>query len=287
MRHIRICAAVQASERVQQCRPIYRRWLRYEVTHQSTISRARVGKIHLDSGRTIDTPTFVPVATTGAVRGIGMATTAVDATPLVFCNTLHMVLQPGADIVEAAGGLHAFTGRKNAIITDSGGFQIFSLAAGAMDLGDGQGMKGAGQRKRPSLVHKLTEDAVIFRSYLDGRLVTLSPESSIQYQKQLGADIIIPLDEVLPFNAKSTTVHEAFKRSHRWQYRSLQEHQRDTRQQAIYGGTCSFTRPSRFCERLISTLQLSMEGQISLFGGGVLGDFACSLFSELHGFNNA
>eukprot|EP00037_Helgoeca_nana_P014327 m.133604 g.133604 ORF g.133604 m.133604 type:complete len:432 (+) comp22501_c0_seq8:164-1459(+) len=217
--------------------PGQRRQLHFEVLHQSRVSRARVGRIHLDTGRTIDTPTFVPVATTGAIRGIGMATPAVDQVPLVFCNTLHLMMQPGADTVAAAGGLHSFTGRKNAIITDSGGFQIFSLAAGEMDLGGADnGLKGAGQRKRPSLIHKISEDGVVVRSYLGGgELYHLSPESSVAFQKKLGGDIIVPLDEVVPFNADAHKVHQAFRRSHRWQYRSLREHQSNPQNQAIYG----------------------------------------------------
>jgi len=124
-----------------------------------------------------------------------MATPAVDGAPLVFCNTFHLILQPGSDVVKRAGGLHKFTGRDGPIITDSGGFQIFSLAAGEMELGDA-GLKGAGQRRRPSLVVKVSEEGVVFRSYVDGKLVSLSPESSVECQKDLGSDIIIPLDEV-------------------------------------------------------------------------------------------
>jgi tRNA-guanine family transglycosylase len=141
-----------------------------------------------------------------------MATPAVDQVPLVFCNTLHLVMQPGADTVAAAGGLHSFTGRKNAIITDSGGFQIFSLAAGEMDLGGADnGLKGAGQQKRPSLIHKISEDGVVVRSYLGGgELYHLSPESSVAFQKKLGGDIIVPLDEVGEWNVFGLRVVSLF-----------------------------------------------------------------------------
>lgn len=193
-------------------------------------SRARAGTIVTAHG-SVPTPAFVPVATLGAVKAAIWA----DVTaPLVFMNTLHLMLRPGAPAVREAGGLHRFTGRKGPIITDSGGFQIYSMAAGEMSLPDA-GLKGAGQKRRASLVRSVTEEGATFSSYIDGKPITITPESSVEAQKLLGADIILPLDHLLPYTAPMGQVLEAFDRSHRWGERGLAVHGSDPRGQAIFG----------------------------------------------------
>jgi queuine tRNA-ribosyltransferase len=139
-------------------------------------------------------------------------------------------------VVAAAGGLHSFANRDRTkpIITDSGGFQIFSHQAGAMGLPEAAGLKGAGSKKRPNLVLKVDEEGVVFRSYIDGKKVTLSPERSVEVQKMLGADIIIPLDEVLPFSATREKMLASFERTHRWELRSLIAHLESVQNQAMY-----------------------------------------------------
>src|SRR4029077_16009411 len=104
----------------------------------------------------------------------------------------HMLLQPGIEVVKEAGGLHKFINRQLPIITDSGGFQVFSLAYGSV----ANELKSRGTKQQGGSVLKINEDGVIFRSYYDGKKVFLTPESSIQAQKDLGADIIIPFDEL-------------------------------------------------------------------------------------------
>eukprot|EP00040_Diaphanoeca_grandis_P033161 m.202454 g.202454 ORF g.202454 m.202454 type:complete len:464 (+) comp32829_c0_seq3:283-1674(+) len=205
----------------------------FEVLHKSTISNARVGKIHTPHG-VIDTPTYVPVATNAVIKGADILSAEVDDADLIFCNTYHLLLQPGTEIIEGAGGLHKFTGRKKPIITDSGGFQVFSLQAGAMDLDSNAGLKGAGSKKRPSLVLGVDDDGVRFRSYIDGSVLHLTPESSVQAQKSFGADIIIPLDELLPYSATKEQEVKSFQRTHEWETRSLIEHLKDRRGQAMY-----------------------------------------------------
>src|SRR4029077_9353245 len=115
---------------------------------------------------------------------------------LMFCNTYHLLLQPGTEVVKKAGGLHQFIHRKLPIITDSGGFQVFSLAYGSV----ADELKSRGKKKQEGSVLKITEEGVLFRSYRDGAKVLLTPESSIATQKALGADIIIPFDELPPYH---------------------------------------------------------------------------------------
>lgn len=202
---------------------------RFEIIHQSKKSRARVGRIHTPHG-IIDTPNFVAVGTNGTVKALDNALVHDIGLQLMFCNTYHMLLQPGTDIVKKAGGLHSFINRKLPIITDSGGFQVFSLAYGSV----ADELKSRGTKKQGGSVLKISEDGVLFRSYRDGSKVMLTPESSIQAQKDLGADIIIPFDELPPYHIDPHALKKSLDRTHRWEKRSLIEHQRDPRQQAMY-----------------------------------------------------
>lgn len=206
----------------------------FEVLYQSTRSRARVGRITTPHG-IIDTPNFVAVGTNGTLKSLHNH--QLNDLQLMFCNTYHLMVQPGTKIVKAAGGLHQFIHRQQPIITDSGGFQVFSLAYGDV----AKELKGQGGKKHPTSVLKVTEDGVIFRSYRDGTKILLSPESSVLAQKDLGADIIIPLDELLPFHVDEAKLQASFERTHRWELRSLYTHLQARQNQAMYavihGGT--------------------------------------------------
>ena len=204
-------------------------YFRYELIHQSKKSRARVGKIHTPHG-VIDTPNFVAVGTNGTLKGLESTTVTQLGLQLMFCNTYHLIIHPGADTVGAAGGLHRFMNRPFPIITDSGGFQIFSLAYGSVK----DELKSKGQKRTTESVTKITEEGVMFRSYRDGSAIFLTPESSIQAQKKLGADIIIPLDELPPYHIDPAALRRSLERTHRWETRSLREHEKDKKQQAIY-----------------------------------------------------
>ena len=166
---------------------------RFDILYQSKRSRARVGRITTPHG-IIDTPNFVAVGTNGSLKALSNHEIESMGLQLMFCNTYHLMVQPGTSIIKEAGGLHRFIQRKSPIITDSGGFQVFSLAYGQV----AKELKGQGGKKHPNSVMKVTEEGVIFRSYRDGEKIFLSPETSIQAQKDLGSDIIIPLDELLP-----------------------------------------------------------------------------------------
>jgi len=163
---------------------------------------------------------------------------------LMFCNTYHLLLQPGTAVVEAAGGLHAFMGRRDApLITDSGGFQVFSLQAGDAEAGRlpdgslaGGSLKRAASRPGDSGgVLRVREDGVLFRSYRDGARLLLTPETSVAAQKAFGADIILPLDELPPHRISAAGLAASVARSHRWMDRSLRAHAADARGQAMFG----------------------------------------------------
>lgn len=204
---------------------------KFEILYQSRKSRARLGKIYTPHGA-IDTPNFVAVGTNGTIKALDNATVANIGLQLMFCNTYHLLLQPGTKVVKQAGGLHQFIHRSLPIITDSGGFQVFSLAYGSVanEL-KSRGCKQVGNE----LVLKIDEEGVLFRSYRDGAKILLTPESSIAAQKDLGADIIIPFDELPPYHIKQDDLHVSLARTHRWEERSLKVHLKTPNGQAIYG----------------------------------------------------
>lgn len=201
----------------------------FEVLHQSTRSRARVGRIHTPHG-IIDTPGFVGVGTNATMKALCSKQVDAIGLQLMFCNTYHLLLQPGPDTVSSMGGLHKFMNRSQPLITDSGGFQVFSLAYG----GVASELKSCGAKKTDGSVLKITEDGVLFRSYRDGQAILLTPESSVDTQKALGADIIIPLDELPPYHTEPAALRSSLDRTHRWEERSLNRHLADRNNQAMY-----------------------------------------------------
>lgn len=253
--------------------------LSFEVLHQSKRSRARVGRIHTPHG-TIETPGFVAVGTNGALKGIEPELTDSLGLDLMFCNTYHMLVQPGADVVEAAGGLHAFTGRRGPIITDSGGFQVFSLAYG----GVADELKSRGQKKSCSHVLKIDEEGVLFRSYRDGSKLMLSPESSVAAQKQLGADIIIPFDELPPYHIDNKQMRESFDRTHRWEERSLKAHLADPRAQAMYSVVHGGIDPKLRRESIETLRALPFDGHAI---GGSFGKTKAQMYKFLEDLSPA
>lgn len=204
-------------------------YFKFELLHQSKKSRARVGRIHTPHG-IIDTPNFVAVGTNGSLKALSNADVNKMGLQLMFCNTYHLLLQPGTETVKKAGGLHKFIKRTHPIITDSGGFQVFSLAYG----GVASELKSAGNKKSDGHVLKITEEGVTFRSYRDGTKFMLTPESSVLAQKNLGADIIIPLDELPPYHFDPRKLKTSLDRTHRWEKRSLDTHLESPNQQAMY-----------------------------------------------------
>ncbi len=203
--------------------------LKFELLYTSKKSRARVGRIHTPHG-IIDTPNFVAVGTNGTIKALDNTLVSDIGLQLMFCNTYHLLLQPGTQVVKEGGGLHKFIHRKLPIITDSGGFQVFSLAYGSV----ADELKSRGTKKQGGGVLKISEEGVLFRSYRDGAKLMLTPESSIAAQKDLGADIIIPLDELPPYHITEKRLEDSLERTHRWEERSLNAHLANPQNQAMY-----------------------------------------------------
>ncbi len=201
----------------------------FKVIHQSRKSRARVGQIITPHG-IIDTPNFVGVGTNGSLKALDTVATDAIGLQLMFSNTYHLMIQPGTAVIKAAGGIHKFINRNNPIITDSGGFQVFSLAYG----GVAQELKSKGTKQIGGSVLKITEDGVLFRSYRDGAPLLLTPETSILAQKDIGADIMISFDELPPYHISPDKLRRSFERTHRWETRSLQTHKDNPSDQALY-----------------------------------------------------
>lgn len=179
----------------------------FSLTHISKKSNARLGELHTPHG-VIQTPAFVTVGTKGTVKSLTPQDLDMIGTQMVFVNTYHMVLSPTPEIVKAHGGIHAFSKIKQPIITDSGGFQVFSLGRESDD------------DKAPHRV-KITDDGVAFRSPIDGTLHMFTPEFSIDAQKKIGADLIVAFDECLPVGATHKQTEHSTERTHEWAKRSL------------------------------------------------------------------
>ncbi len=222
-----------------------------------------MGRIHTPHG-VIDTPNFVAVGTNGTLKALDNRMVDSIGLQLMFCNTYHLLLQPGPEIIAKAGGLHKFINRQMPIITDSGGFQVFSLAYGSV----ASELKSCGAKKHDGHVLKINEEGVLFRSYRDGKLVLLTPESSVQAQKALGADIIIPFDELPPYHIAKEKLKNSFERTHRWEKRSIEEHRKNTKNQAMYAVVHGGVDPELRQESCKRLADLSFDGYAI---GGSLG----------------
>jgi queuine tRNA-ribosyltransferase len=204
--------------------------LRFEIGARD--GPARAGIIHTAHGP-IETPAFIPLATKGSVRGLEGREVAGLGYQLILGNTYHLFVSPGPERIAAAGGLHGFMGWERALITDSGGFQVFSLAHG----GVANEVKGSGRSggEHGSKV-EISEEGARFRSYRDGSELFISPEVSMRVQAALGSDIALVFDECTPFHADREYTARSTARTHRWLDRCLEWHQREgPARQAVFG----------------------------------------------------
>jgi queuine/archaeosine tRNA-ribosyltransferase len=199
-------------------------------------TQARTGAIHTPHGE-IETPAFVPVGTQASVKTLTPDEIAELGTRLFFVNTYHMYLRPGIDIVKKAGGLHTFMGWDGPIITDSGGFQVFSLNRGRDTLMQKSTTDSGNQIVKENQIAsegpvkisgnlsvKISEDGVEFQSHWDGTKHLFTPERSMQYQWDLGSDIHIAFDDCTPYGVTHEKAETSMERTHRWAVRSLDEH---------------------------------------------------------------
>jgi queuine tRNA-ribosyltransferase len=192
--------------------------LRFEITARD--GAARAGRLLTLHGP-VSTPAFIPLATKGAVRTLDVGDVAGLGFELILGNTFHLFIAPGAERVAALGGLHSFMGWERALITDSGGFQVFSLAHG----GVADEIKGRRGGAGPSGgVLEIAERGVRFRSPLDGSERFMGPEESMDVQAKLGSDIALAFDECTPFHADRDYTARSTERTHRWLGRCVDWH---------------------------------------------------------------
>nr|WP_092067216.1 tRNA guanosine(34) transglycosylase Tgt [Dendrosporobacter quercicolus]NSL46468.1 tRNA guanosine(34) transglycosylase Tgt [Dendrosporobacter quercicolus DSM 1736]SDL51620.1 queuine tRNA-ribosyltransferase [Dendrosporobacter quercicolus] len=182
----------------------------YELIKRCPQTGARAGRLHTPHG-VFDTPMFMPVGTQATVKAMSPDELKAMGAGIILSNTYHLYLRPGADLVAEAGGLHRFMNWDRGILTDSGGFQVFSLGP----------------------LRKITEDGVNFRSHIDGSKHFLSPEKATEIQMALGADIIMAFDECVPYPAEHDYARLSTERTTRWAERCKQAHTR--KDQALFG----------------------------------------------------
>jgi queuine tRNA-ribosyltransferase len=185
--------------------------LRFDLFQTDPESRARLGRVTTSHGP-FDTPAFMPVGTQGTIKGVLPDHVAAAGSQIILANTYHLMLRPGEDVVAQLGNLHQFMAWPGPILTDSGGFQVFSLA----DL------------------NKIDDTGVTFKSHIDGSIHHLTPQKSIHVQNKLGADIIMAFDECPPANAERIYHEQAVARTLRWAGECKQSHQRP-HDQSLFG----------------------------------------------------
>ncbi|NND95626.1 MAG: tRNA guanosine(34) transglycosylase Tgt [Flavobacteriales bacterium] len=184
--------------------------MEFALLHKDSSSKARAGLIKTDHGD-IRTPIFMPVGTLGGVKGVLMETLEEDIeAQIILANTYHLYLRPGTEVIQNAGGIHKFNSWEKPILTDSGGYQVYSLAES----------------------RKISEEGVRFQSHVDGSRHDFTPESAVDIQRQIGADFIMAFDECPPYPAEREYVEDSMHLTHRWLKRCV--HRMDTTE-PLYG----------------------------------------------------
>src|SRR5688500_6198487 len=220
--------------------------LRYELISTDPRTRARLGRVTTRHG-SFDTPAFMPVGTQGTVKGLWPEQVAATGSQIILGNTYHLLLRPGARVVADLGGLHRFMAWPGPILTDSGGFQVFSL----------------------SDINQISDEGVTFKSHVDGSLVHLTPQRSMQVQNDLGADIIIAFDECPSAAAPPEYHRTAVDRTLRWARACVESHRRPG-EQALFGIVQGGTDPALREHCAAELLQLDFPGYA--IGGLAVGE---------------
>jgi queuine tRNA-ribosyltransferase len=202
-----------------------------EIHHRDPGSQARTGVLNLAHGQ-VRTPAFVPLATKGTIKGLEPREVAALGYDMVLGNTFHLFLAPGEELVREQGGLHEFMRWSDPIITDSGGFQVFSMGHGTVaDEIKGRAPTGS---DRAGAILGIEEEGVRFRSYIDGGARFMAPETSMEVQAALGSDIALAFDECTPFHVTREYTERSTERTHRWLDRCIAWH--DEHQPLAGGG---------------------------------------------------
>lgn len=175
--------------------------MKFEVLKTATATAARLGKLTLNHS-TLHTPVFMPVGTNATVKAMSQDELRDMDFRIILGNTYHLYLRPGPELLEAAGGIHNFINWDRSILTDSGGFQVFSLAQ----------------------IRKITEEGVMFRSYVDGSYHQFTPERVMEIQHSIGSDIVMAFDECIPYPSTHDYAKKSTQRTHRWAERSMAAH---------------------------------------------------------------
>jgi queuine tRNA-ribosyltransferase len=203
----------------------------FTIEARDTRSRARAGLVHTPHGD-VRTPAFVPLATKATVKGLEPREVAALGYDMVLGNTFHLFLDPGQERIARLGGLHEFMRWDGPIVTDSGGFQVFSMGHG----GVADEVKGRNTGERHSAILSITEEGVRFRSYLDGSERFMAPETSMEVQAALGSDLALVFDECTPFHVTRDYTARSTERTHRWLRRCLDWHaEHGPEGQLVYG----------------------------------------------------
>ncbi|MAZ40885.1 tRNA guanosine(34) transglycosylase Tgt [bacterium] len=254
--------------------------LEFNIEKKLEGTRARAGVIKTRNGE-IKTPSFVVVGTKATVKALSPEEVKELGGQVVLANTYHLYLEPGHELVKKAGGLHKFMKWDGPTMTDSGGFQAFSLGAAygkgiskllkkpartTVQSGGDDQPEDTGKQDSPALA-KITEDGVSFKSHLDGSEHFFTPEKSIQIQQAIGADIIFSFDECTSPLASHEYQKEALERTHRWTKRSLEEHQKGNTGQALFG----IVQGGRFDD--LRTQSAEFMAKLPFDGFGIGGSF--------------
>src|SRR5687767_5770925 len=200
----------------------------FEITARD--GEARAGVIRTPHGD-VRTPAFVPLASTATVKSLHASEVAELGYDMVLGNTFHLFIQPGQELIAELGGLHEFMGWRRPIMTDSGGYQVFSMGHGSV----AEEIKRR-RHRRDSLVISVEEEGVRFRSYADGRERFMGPETSMEVQAALGSDIALAFDECTPFHVERDYTARSTERTHRWLNRCIAWHDRNAPDWQLFFG---------------------------------------------------
>jgi len=220
--------------------------LRFHILHVDSKSHARTGRVTTRNGG-FDTPAFMPVGTQGSIKGVLPDHVAATGSQIILANTYHLMLRPGESVVRELGGLHRFMSWKGPILTDSGGFQVFSLAD----------------------ISQISDDGVKFQSHVDGSSLMLTPRRSIEVQNALGADIIMAFDECPPGDAPAQVQRAAVERTVKWARQCVAAHARPD-EQSLFGIVQGGTDPALRAECLRRLSEFNFPGYA--LGGLAVGE---------------
>ncbi len=204
----------------------------FEIQKICPTTKARLGRLTTPHG-VLETPNFIFCGTKAAIKGLAPDIMKRAGSDIILSNLYHLMLQPGCDVIESQGGLHNFMRWDGPMLTDSGGYQVFAMQFGGIS----DEVKGRNKAARPNTVIDITEEGVMFQSYLDGKKILLTAETSMHMQRQLGADLIMAFDECTAFHHSKEYQIQALARSNRWGVRSLEAFTKQNAdgKQALYG----------------------------------------------------